>query len=389
MRITGHIRPRKRKNGQKVFQLVAELPPDPLTGKRQRKYDTVTGSKKDAEAALRKLLEDIQRGEYVNRSNITIAEWMPDWFDLYVKDGISPVTQKSYIDNMNRYIFPLLGNVRIQELTTNQVQRFINRLNNSAPTSGAPLKPKTVRNIFLNLSASMEKAEQLEMIHKSPCRHAVLPKAIKVCGTAYDIDEVQALLNAAKGTDLEVPLYIEVCLGLRRGELLALKYSSINWETNVISITESMVKVGSKVIVKEPKTQSGKRDLVAPAHLMKMLREHHVWYLEQKLKLGADFTDSDLVVCQANGKPYYPDNLSHMFRDLLLKNGLRYIRFHDLRHTNASLMIANGIDVKVAQERLGHSDVTTTLNIYSHVLKHANEAAAVKLDNIVFSEAAN
>lgn len=99
--------------------------------------------------------------------------------------------------------------------------------------------------------------------------------------------------------------------------------------------------------------------------------------------------DSDLVVCQPNGRPYHPDTLTFKFKKLLKRNGLRDIRFHDLRHTNASMMIANGIDIKVAQQRLGHADVTTTLNIYSHALKHANEAAAQTIDSLVFRKTAN
>ena len=227
------------------------------------------------------------------------------------------------------------------------------------------------------------------MIRRNPCRQVVLPKSSRYVGAAYDEEEVEKLLLAAKGTDMELPLYIEICLGLRRGELLALRYSSINWEKNTIYIKESRVTVGNDVVVKEPKTRSGIRELIAPPHLMKMLREQRVWYLEQKLKTGADFIDSDLVVCQPNGRPYHPDTLTFKFKKLLKRNGLRDIRFHDLRHTNASMMIASGIDIKVAQQRLGHADVTTTLNIYSHALKHANEAAAQTIDSLVFRKTAN
>lgn len=389
MHASGHIRPRKRKDGQKAFQLIAELPPDPVTGKRQRKYETIIGSKKDAEKALHKLLDELQNGEYIDHSDVTVEAWMPEWYELYIKGIVSPATQVSYKDNMRLYIFPLLGKARLQDLTPNQVQRFVNQLTKAAPKSGNPLSPKTVRNIFLNLSAALEKAEQLEMIRRNPCRQVVLPKSSRYVGAAYDEEEVEKLLLAAKGTDMELPLYIEICLGLRRGELLALRYSSINWEKNTIYIKESRVTVGNDVVVKEPKTRSGIRELIAPPHLMKMLREQRVWYLEQKLKTGADFIDSDLVVCQPNGRPYHPDTLTFKFKKLLNRNGLRDIRFHDLRHTNASMMIASGIDIKVAQQRLGHADVTTTLNIYSHALKHANEAAAQTIDSLVFRKTAN
>jgi len=167
------------------------------------------------------------------------------------------------------------------------------------------------------------------------------------------------------------------------------KYSAIDWDNNTLSILESRVTAGNEVIVKSPKTHSGKRDLIVPAHLMKMLHKKHVWYMQQKLLLGGDFTDSDLIICQPNGKPFHPDHFAKKFRKLLKDHGLRKIRFHDLRHTNASLMIASGIDIKVAQQRLGHSDVTTTLNIYSHVLERANREAANTIDALIFKQSAN
>ena len=386
---TGHIRPRKRKDGQKAFQLIAELPPDPLTGKRQRKYATIIGSKKEAEKALHKLIDELQYGEYIDRSDITVEAWMQEWLELYIKNTISPTTYVSYVDNMNNYIFPTLGKVQLQNLSTSQIQKLINTLSNCSPRSGKPMSPKTVKNIFLNINAAMEKAELLGMIRKNPCKYVVLPKVPRPVGTAYDEEEIQKLLTASKGTDLELPLYIEVCLGLRRGELLALKYSAIDWDNNTLSILESRVTAGNEVIVKSPKTHSGKRDLIVPAHLMKMLHKKHVWYMQQKLLLGGDFTDSDLIICQPNGKPFHPDHFAKKFRKLLKDHGLRKIRFHDLRHTNASLMIASGIDIKVAQQRLGHSDVTTTLNIYSHVLERANREAANTIDALIFKQSAN
>lgn len=145
------------------------------------------------------------------------------------------------------------------------------------------MAPKTIKNIFLNINAAMEKAEILGMTRKNPCKQVVLPNVPRPMGTAYDEAEIQQLLDAAKGTDLELPLYIEVCLGLRRGELLALQYSAIDWDNNTISITESRVTAGNEVIVKCPKTQSGKGDLIVPAHLMKMLHLQRSQYLQQRL----------------------------------------------------------------------------------------------------------
>lgn len=391
---SGHIRDRKRKDGKSSHQIVIETPPDSVTGKRQRIYKTVNGTKKEAERIMRKMLEDLDNQCFVRENNMTVSQWIMEWLDLYLKD-LSPTTLKSYTYQIENYIINQdIGNIRLQNLTTSDVQRWINSLYNESPLSNQPLSAKTVKNIYHNLCAAIDKAVVLELVKKNVCKAVSLPKVQKYTAEVYDEKELQQLLTAIKGTDMELPLMIDINLGLRRGELLALKWKHIDFEKNLVSIEDNMVEVkrevsADRILTKAPKSASGQRVIPISSALSEYLKKARTDYVLRKLRMGADFFDGDYVICQENGRPYKPNSLTSKFNHFLKNNNLKHIRLHDLRHTNATLMLTQGISPKVAQMRLGHSDYSTTMNIYSHVLKSVETEAAEKIENVIFSNIAN
>lgn len=383
MTATGHIRKRVGKNGAVSYQLTVESPSG-IGGKRNRNYATVKGTKKQAEAVLRQMISEVESQTYVRPSKITVAEWMDEWMSTYIINSRSVTTIDGYKNQIANYLVPALGDVYLQDLTPAMVQRWVNQLRERSPLTGKPLAPKTVRNIWLNLSTAMDRALIEDLIKKNPCQHTQLPQKEKYEADVYDQEEIEKLLEAANGTDMELPMLLEVCLGLRRGELLALKWDKIDFEHARVTICENLVEVNKVLYTKTPKTRSGIRTLEIPPSLLEKLREARLRYLEQKIRLGGDFHDDGYVVCQENGKPYKPDSMGCKFRRFLKDNGLRPIRFHDLRHTNATLMLTNGISPKVAQQRLGHADFSTTMNIYSHVLESVDREAANAIDQAIF-----
>ena len=383
MTATGHIRKRVGKNGAVSYQLTVESPSG-IGGKRNRNYATVKGTKKQAEAVLRQMISEVESQTYVRPSKITVAEWMDEWMATYIINSRSVTTIDGYKNQIENYLVPALGDVYLQDLTPAMVQRWVNQLRERSPLTGKPLAPKTVRNIWLNLSTAMDRALIEDLIKKNPCQHTQLPQKEKYEADVYDQEEIEKLLEAANGTDMELPMLLEVCLGLRRGELLALKWDKIDFEHARVTICENLVEVNKVLYTKTPKTRSGIRTLEIPPSLLEKLREARLRYLEQKIRLGGDFHDDGYVVCQENGKPYKPDSMGCKFRRFLKDNGLRPIRFHDLRHTNATLMLTNGISPKVAQQRLGHADFSTTMNIYSHVLESVDREAANAIDQAIF-----
>lgn len=184
---------------------------------------------------------------------------------------------------------------------------------------------------------------------------------------------------------MELVIDMELCLGVRRGELLGLEWGDIDWEHNQVKIIRNRVVVDGKSVVKEPKTASSIRTLDVPRPLMQKLRKHKMQCLSNKLRLGKAYTATDYIIVHPDGKPIYPEYLSQMLTKLQERTGLPKCRFHDLRHLCASIMLLQGVNVKVAQERLGHKDIATTMNIYSHVLPSSAKEAAEKIGQLVYA----
>lgn len=353
MSFTGHLRKRTAKSGITTYQIVVEEESEFATGKRKRYYKTVKVSKKQAEQAMRTFISEIESKTFVKDSKIKVKDFMHQWVDMYVKNQLSPTTVNRYIDQIEHYILPEFGEMYIQQLKNIHIQKWIFSLQTASPLTGKPLAPKTIKNIMLNLSAALSKAVMLELIPKNPCDNITMPKMQKFQPDIYSMEEVEHMLDCAKGTSMYLPLMIEICIGLRRGELLALKWHHIDFERGVLSVEENLVTVNNQQITKAPKTKSGMRDIQIPDTLLEILKN---------IKSQRSADDNDYIICQENGLPYKSDSFSQKFRRFLEANNLKHMRFHDLRHINATIMLSLGISPKVAQERLGHSSYQVTMD---------------------------
>ena len=379
---TGSMRKRKYKKGF-VWQITIELPKDPITGKRVRRYKTVEGTKREAERAMHEFIREIEKGYYVTNSKICIAEWIDTWLEVYITPNVSPTTLSRYEGMIKRYIKPIIGSIQVQQLNTLAVQAWVNGLKTS-PVSGKEMSAATVKHAYHVLKGSMDKAVLAGIIPRSPCTGIMLPKGQKKPPVVYDEEQIRQLIAAAKGTEMELIIDIELCLGLRRGELLGLMWEDIDWEKNQIHIVRNRVVVDSKSLVKDPKTESSRRTVDVPVQLIQKLRQHKTKCLANRLRLGQAYTVTDYIIVHPDGKPIYPEYVSQMFTKLQKKAGLPKCRFHDLRHLCASIMLMQGVNVKVAQEHLGHKDISTTMNIYSHVLPSVAKEAAQKIGSLVY-----
>ena len=377
---TGSIRERKHK----VWQITIELPKDPITGKRNRRYRTVEGTKKEAERAMHEFITELEKGYYVANSNISITEWVQTWLEVYIIPNVSPTTLSRYQGMIKRYINPIIGHIPVQQLTTLAVQSWVNGLKIS-PSSGKEMSAATIKHAYHVLKGAMDKAVLAGIIYRSPCTGIMLPKGQKKQAVIYDEKQIRQLLDAASGTDMELVIDMELCLGVRRGELLGLEWGDIDWEHNQVKIIRNRVVVDGKSVVKEPKTATSVRTLDVPLPLMQKLRKHKMLCLSNKLRLGQAYIATDYIIVHLDGKPIYPEYLSQMLTKLQEKAGLPKCRFHDLRHLCASIMLLQGVNVKVAQERLGHKDIATTMNIYSHVLPSSAKEAADKIGQLVYA----
>lgn len=376
---TGHIRKRGSKDGKTGWQIVAETERDPSTGKRKRVYKTMYGSKREAEAMKRKLINDIENGAVVNPSTTTVKAWMWEWLRTY-KPNIKGTTRMSYEEKIKGYIVPELGEVQLKALSTTMIQRWLLKLRDEYGVS-----PKTIRNALQPLKQAMDKAVVLRKITYNPCVGVVLPKGETYQAEIYDQQEIKEILDISRETDMYLVVLLELGLGLRRGELLALRWKNVDLDKGQIYICESRVKGEKGVEVTTPKSRTSIRHITIDRGITEELKAARAKYRERKMAMGAAFVDSDLVVCQPNGKPYMPDSMSQKWRRFLDRNDVKAIRFHDLRHSCATAMVEKGVSAVTVKDRLGHADIQTTLKYYTHNTKSMDSDAAKKLDDLLFA----
>ncbi|MBQ3054801.1 MAG: site-specific integrase [Oscillospiraceae bacterium] len=375
---TYHLRKRENLKGHH-WQIIVEGDPDPLTGKRNRKYKTVSGTKKEADVEARKMIMELENGGIAKPSALKVADWMLKWLELYTPN-IEETTRCGYKEGINSRLIPELGSIPLKSLSTSHIQSWVNRLSSR-------LAPKTVKNVFLNLKQALDKAYVLRMIPYNPCTGVELPKLVKPKHEIYDSNEISIALDAAKGTDMYLILLLALSVGLRRGELLALRWEDINFKKKTISVVENRVLAGGEEITKAPKSKAGLRTITIGNKVLSELKKAQIQYLEKKETMGNRFFDSGLVICKEDGKGYYPDAITRKWSRFVKQKNLKKIRFHDLRHSCATAMIEAGIDPKTVQQRMGHADISVTMNIYAHCTKTMDTRAAEAMDKMIFAKA--
>lgn len=376
---TGNIVERQRAKG-KSYEITVEGEPDLVTGKRNRIYKTVKGSKKEANAIMHQMMADMDRGIAIRKMPKKISEWLDEWLELYLPN-VEETTRIGYKSKIKCYLKPALGDIFVQSLRTDHVQKMINDM------MARGLSAKNIRDTYNNINAAMKKAVVLRMIPYNPCEGVALPKLKRYKADVYDVGMMNHLLDIAKGTDMYLPILLCVTLGLRRGELLALRWENVDLKNKVLKVRSNMVRGEKDYIIKAPKSEAGIRDLMLGDEVVAVLREERTKYMADLFKQGRSFQNLNFVIRQADGSPLRPDSMSQKWRRFLEVNHLPPIRFHDLRHSNATALIQAGVNPRVVQQRLGHSDVNITLNTYTHVLPEMEVEAVEKLERIMFKKA--
>lgn len=350
----GHIR--KTKDGRWVG--VVYLGKDTVTGKK--KYKWIYGdSRKEVQKKVNELIYQIENNIYVNPENITVGEYLDEWLKVYAAN-LAPTTASLYKMYIEKHIKPYLGKIKLQKLMPIQIQNFYNEKLKEQ-------KGKTVRKYHCLLHRALEDAVRNNLILNNPCKNVTPPKSEKYTPNIYTEEEFAKLLDLVKGTFDEVAILLAGGLGLRRGEVFGLKWSDIDWENKRITIRQTKVRF-DKLIEKGPKSEAGMRTIAVPDFILNVLREYR-----KKQGFESEY------VCDK----YKPDSYSEHFTKLLDKHGLKHIRFHDLRHYNATIMLKYGIPDKIASKRLGHASVSITREIYQHVLDDMDKSAAEKIDALL------
>lgn len=376
---TGSIREMKNKSGVS-YQITVEGGYDELTGKRIRAYKTVKGSKREANSVMHRMITEMEEGKLTQRNNKTVAEWMDEWLANYLPN-IEETTRIGYQTKIRCYIKPAIGDIRIKSLRTEHVQKMVNDMKDRG------LSPKNIRDTFNNINAAMKKAVKTRLVPYNPCEAVELPKLKKYRANVYSAETIHTVLDAAKGTDMYLPILLLVMVGLRRGELLALRWQDIDFKNSILKVRRNLVNGEKGYIIKEPKSEAGIRDIHLGSDVMQTLKAARLKYMTDAFEYGTGFQNLNFVIYQEDGSPFHPDSMTQKWRRFLESHNLPKIRLHDLRHSNATALIQAGVNPRVVQQRLGHSDVNITLNTYTHVLPEMDVEAAEKLDSIMLKRA--
>ncbi len=297
---------------------------------------------------------------------------MDQWLHDYVETLPSPVTRRNYRDIARVHLMPALGHISLIRLSPQVIQSYISQ------KLGQRQSPTSVQCHFAVLREALGHAVRWGLLPRNPTDFVDPPRRRQRGMHVWDEEQVRLFLAEARRSSAHYCLYLTAILtGMRQGELLGLRWSDIDFLLGTASIQQTIYRLGSTILFKEPKTARGRRSVALPAPLIDTLREHKQRQAEMQRVLGSEYQDLDLAFCQPNGKPLHAHNIAQRdFRQVIKRAGLPRIRFHDLRHTHATHLLRAGVHPKVVQERLGHSTPAFTLAIYSHVLPGMQEEAA-------------
>ena len=381
MRRTGHIR--ERSPGS--FELRYSLGADPATGRRRIATTTIRGNRKDAERELRRLLRAVDIGEHVDPSRITLRQWLATWIAT-VRHEVAPRSFDRYAAIVNRHLIPALGNLRLTKLAPAHIQDFYNTLASSGRRDGRPggLAPRSRRQLHRVLATALSRAVEQQLISRNPTDifKRRLPKVEPREMVTLTAEQSTVLIETVQGSPLYAPVVIALATGARRGETLALRWRNVDLDRGAIRIVESLEQTAAGLRFKAPKNGRG-RTVTLPVFAVGELRRLKRELAENLLMLGIRQTGETLVCARADGAPLQPVALTHLFTRLIEHMAdLPRVRFHDLRHTHATQLLLAGVHPRIAQERLGHSTVVLTLDLYSHVTATMQEDAAAKIDEV-------
>ena len=332
---------------------------------------------KDAETALQKARSELKEGMLAIGPQQKLKEYLEYWLEDVHKAKIRPGTYQSYRIILNNHLIPALGNITIQKLTSQHLQSLY------AKKRSEGLSPGRIRIIHAVIHRALEHAIRIT----PPLISRNVSEAVELAGQGQHEmhpltpDQAQQLLGAAQEHDLLALLTVALTTGMRRGEILGLEWQDINWKQSILQIRRTVSYLtGQGFVVGEPKTTGSKRQIVLPQVAIDALKQHRTTQLEIRLKAGSSWVDQNLVFSDDKGNYIVPITLGRHFSHLLKDIGLPHMRFHDLRHSAATLLLSMGVNVKVVQELLGHSNVSMTLNVYSHALPSMQTEAMNKMD---------
>jgi integrase len=356
-----------------------------LDGRRVRKK--VTGATKgEVLQKLRDLRGELNAGGAVPDDRLTVAAFLERWVSTNLPGQVSERTLDSYADTVRLHLTPAIGRTVLRKLAVADVDRLLSwkRENGYSPNS--------LRIMRAVLRRALQQAQREGLVMRNVAALSVAPRVRGDEGRALTVDQARQLLAEVSGTRREALLTVMLAFGLRRGEALGLKWAGLDWSAATLKVTHGVKRVQdrtetvrrTRLVVGELKTSRSRRTLFLTPQLVDLLRRHRVRQAEERMAVGEAWQDHGLVFPSELGTPLDPDNVSHLFSRICRRAGLGHWHLHELRHSGASLMLAQGTDLYVVSEVLGHSSVAITKDVYGHLVEGQKRAAAALMSAALF-----
>lgn len=361
---------------------------DPATGKRRQVTKRGHRTKAEAQAALTEALAQHQRGDRIEPSRMTVADWLRDEWLPAQELRLKPSTFAGYRSIVDGRLIPHLGAVRLADLTAGHIAAMVtalratgNRRGKSAGTTG--LSERSLSHTHKVLGKALEDAARRRLIARNPAHDVDRPKPRNAEMRTWSADELRAFLAATAGDRWHTLWVMAATTGMRRGELLGLRWDDVDLDAGQVSVRRALVAAGYDVHEGEPKSGRARTVAVDPDTVAELRRWRRV-QLEERMAAGTAWVDSGRVFTVEDGRQVHPQTAGWHFTKAVRGAGVPAIRFHDIRHTHATLALQAGVHPKVVQERLGHSSISITLDLYSHVAPGMQEEAAAKIAAAIF-----
>ncbi|MCM3079576.1 site-specific integrase [Brevibacillus invocatus] len=379
-----------QKRGENSWLLVVEAGYD-SNGKRIKKTKTVKGmGKREAEKELAKFVTEVEAGQYIAPEKMTFTAFVGEWREKYAKSELSAKTLENYLIQINNRLIPEFGHLRLDQIKPLHIVTFLRNLQQDGGRKDGKegkLSSGMIEYVHRVLKNVFNRAVDWKVIKTSPMEGLKKPKVEQAEMSVYDEEEVQRLFLALEKEKImwRVMITLALTTGLRRGELLGLEWKHIDLETGTIDVKQSLSfvkEIGYQI--KEPKTKNSVRKVAMPPSVIHEVKALKMQSAKERMHSGNLWEGGEhfFVFSSWNGKPLYPSSVKTWWSRFIKRNALRYIRFHDLRHTSATLLINKGVHAKIISERLGHANILTTMNIYGHALRSADQEAAKHFDSL-------
>ena len=376
-RANGEGNLRKRSDGRWEGRYTAGYDPD--TGKRIIK-NVLGRTQAEAKEKLKAAVEQAQQVDMTRTDEYTVATWLRAWYDLYAQPNIRQATADRYKLMIETYTIPRIGKIKLKKLSSRDLQKMYKnlmehgRVNTKSGHGNPGLSSTTVRNVHLMLHSAFERSVKERLIPRNPTDDCIAPKVQKVEMKTLRPEHLKSYMNAADARGVLPMFYLELVSGLRKGELVALLWDDLNVQDRTISVSKQYIKNPSgKLTLSRPKTETSVRRVSIPQEAVNLLIQEHEKHTENPYLFPSSTT----------GEMYYPDSVVKLHEKILKDAGLEHIRFHDLRHTFATLALQNGVDIKTVSSMLGHYDAGFTLRTYTHATRQMQDQAAETMGNFM------